>query len=303
MQEDPVKDIVLLPTYFRPEYLQICLEHLSKADGICDKQVCILQDMHVEDTPQRRKNETEWTQTVLNNWMKLGMDIKFMPMMPHCSGGNSRVTLNGYLSAFKTQANFVYLIEDDVFVTPDFFRWHEAVLNDGDYFCSVGYSCSYKNRDIEKITDPSAYYTARWYGSYGVAWKREALSRIILHAKEDFYSNMKGYILRTLPNTPLGDIFTEQDGLIERVLWKSGKKAVFPYASRAFHLGFWGYHRSGPRPTGFLEEKLEGLRKLLADPATYTNYNCNPYGDILPYREPGPWQKVHKLQDFEGAVQ
>lgn len=296
-----MKDIVLIPTWYRPEYLQLCLEHLAAAEGITSKQIWILQDQHQDDMI-RHAVEENWTQEVLATWQPYrALDIKFFRASSHCTVGNSRNVLEGYRRAFETDAQFVYLIEDDVFVTPDFFKWHEAVQNDGDYFCSVGCSCKFKwqNTTIE-TTDPGAYYTARWYGSYGVGWKRENLSAIIPHARNEYYSNMDNYVRHNLAGTPLGDQFTEQDGVIERVMWKSGKSVAFPIASKAFHLGLYGYHRDGQRPNGFLEAKLAGLRKMLADPETFKNPTNNPYNDIvqMPSTPPAPWEKVTKVQEF-----
>ena len=101
----------------------------------------------------------------------------------------------------------------------------------------------------------------------------------------------------------MGNCFTEQDGLIERVMLKSGRKVAFPFVSRAYHAGFYGYHRDVPlRPNGFLEAKIQGLRKLLSDPEVYASPTYNPYNDCerfpedLTFRE---WSGiVKKVEEF-----
>lgn len=295
-----MKDIVLIPTWYRPEYLQLCLEHLAQTRGIESKQIWILQDQHQDDLI-RHAVEENWTQDVLASWQQYkALDIRFIRATPHCTVGNSRNVLFGYHRAYNTGAKYVYLIEDDVFVTPDFFEWHEAVQNDGDYFCSVGYNCKYKRPDILTSEDPGAYYSARWYGSYGVGWKREKLAPIFQHDILNYVCNMTAYIERVLPNTPLGVQFTEQDGLIERIMWLSGKPVAFPYQSRAYHMGFYGYHREGARPNGFLDAKIAGLRKMVSDPATFTSSINNPFNDLTPFPTefPGRIEKLQKLQEF-----
>jgi len=293
-----MKDIVLLPTWYRPEYLQLCLEHLAAAQGIESKQIWILQDYHVNDE-RTHALEEQWTQEVLGNW-RLGLDIKFMRSTPHMTGGNSRNVMEGYRRAFETDAKYVYQIEDDVFVTPDLFRWHETVQNDGNYFCSVGYNCKFKwPADFKPDDNPGDYYTAYYYGSYGVGWKRENLAAIVPHANDAYYTSMDAYVRQNLGGTRLGDRFTEQDGLIERVMLRENVRPIaFPVVSRAFHMGLYGYHRKGQRPSGFLEAKIKGLKQLLADPATFTNHVNNPYNDILPFAFPGNWSTLTKVATF-----
>jgi glycosyltransferase involved in cell wall biosynthesis len=279
-----MKDIVLIPIYYRPEYLQLCLEHLIEAEGINDKEVWLLQDNHPDDQ-YVHKLENDWTQQVVNSWAG-ALNLRGFLTPRHTTEGNSLNTLEGYKRAYASGAERVYLVEDDVFVTPDFFEWHENVQNKGDFFCTVGNNCFWKNREkIRPVRDPAAYYTASWYGSYGVCWKRENMSTFLKHATNLYYNNMRGYIQTQLSNTPLGDNFTEQDGLIERTLILSGKKAAFPFVSRAYHMGFYGYHRDGLRPSGFLQQKIEGLREMIANPATIANKINNPYDDLEMFPE------------------
>lgn len=296
------KDIVLLPTWYRPEFLQLCLEHLAASEGITSKQIWILQDQHQDDMI-RHAVEENWTQEVLAAWQPYrALDIKFFRASPHCTVGNSRNVLEGYRRAFETDAQFVYQIEDDVFVQPDFFKWHEAVQNDGDYYCSIANGCYYRNKEVRTdVTDPGAYLTShRDFGSYGVCWRREKIGLFVEHARNEYYTNMDNYVRQHLSGTPLEDAFTEQDGLIERVMWKTNGVTAWPYTPRAYHMGFYGYHRAGQRPNGFLEAKLEGLRKMVSDPATFANPINNPYNDLVPFPStpPGPWEKVTKVQEF-----
>src|SRR5208282_4467835 len=163
------RDIVLLPTYFRPEYLQLCLEHLVKAEGITSKEIWILQDHHLNDEYIHAVEEN-WTQEVLASWKPYtALDIKFIRLPFHITPGNSRNVLEGYRRAYHTDAQFVYLVEDDVFVQPDFFQWHEAVQADGDYYCSIAHGCYHRNKEVRTdIADSGAYFTShRDYASLG----------------------------------------------------------------------------------------------------------------------------------------
>jgi hypothetical protein len=297
-----VTDIVLVPTYFRPEFLQLCLEHLAEAEGIESKEIWLLQDSRPDDE-HVHKLEMGWTASVVNAW-KGSLNLQFIVGQKHGAVGNTRNVLEGYKRAYHEKPRYVYLVEDDVFVTPDFFKWHEAVQADGDYFCTVGCNCSYKKPEkIKLVRDLSAYYTAAWYASLGVCWKPENMGEFLKHALTTYYNNMDGYIAGCFPDSPLGTGFTEQDGLINRVILQSGKKVAFPFVSRAYHAGFYGYHRDVPlRPNGFLEAKIQGLRKLLSDPDIYASPSANPWSDCEMFPEDltfSEWSSiVKKTEEF-----
>ena len=40
------RDIVIVPTYDRPEYLWVCLQKLSAAHGVQDKEIWVCEDNH-----------------------------------------------------------------------------------------------------------------------------------------------------------------------------------------------------------------------------------------------------------------
>jgi hypothetical protein len=276
-----MKDVILIPTYCRPEYLQLCLEKLNDCDGVQDKQIWLLEDQHPGDQ-HTHKLELEWTWQVFGAW-RGALDIHVVPSGIHITEGNSFNVLEGYKRAFVSGAERVYLVEDDVLVTPDFLTWHEKIQQKGDFFCSVANNCFWKNREkIKAVQDPAAFYTAKWYGSYGVCWRRDGLAAFLQFANPNYFNSPTGYLREQFPNSRLGNVFTEQDGLIERVLEASHKWAAFPYVSRALHMGFYGYHRDGNRPNGYLQAKIDGLRGMIADPATLNNKANNPYNDLEP---------------------
>jgi hypothetical protein len=191
--------------------------------------------------------------------------MRFIERNPHSYYGNSFNTLELYREAFGTDAEFVYLIEDDVVIEHDFFRWHEAVQGRGSYFCSIArYICN-DGRSFP-TDDPAAYVeSTRDYASLGVCFRRENLKLIAPHCCPGYYGNMGGYIARKLPDSTLGAQFSEQDGLIQRVLHESGMLTAWACMPRAYHIGIHGYHRSqGARLTGPLKEKVRTLKHLLS---------------------------------------
>ena len=256
-------DIILVPTYMRPEYLFLCLERIANSERPTDSEIWICQDFRFDDE-HRHKLGIDWTNEVLDYW-RGRLPIKFVRRRPHGFEGNSHNVLEAYKEAFNSSARFIYLIEEDVFVQPDFFRWHEAVQAEGDFMCSVAYRCSRNSEAATDITDPNAYFTSqRDYASIGVAWRREKLAPVIAHASTEYYRDTSAYMVRTFPGNRFAGDFSEQDGLIMRVMWETHGTVAWPYVPRAYHLGWYGYHR----PDG-------KLRLRLGDPETWLGWRSD----------------------------
>lgn len=245
--------------------------------------------------------EEQWTAAVMDDW-RTKLPIRFIRSQSHIYAGNTQNVMEAYKKAFETDANFVYLVEDDVFVMPDFFEWHEAVQAQEDYFCSVAYRCSRNHEAFTDIVDPNAYFTTgRDYASIGVCWKRKNLASLVAHAKTEYYNDLDGYMTKTFPGNRFGDCFSEQDGLIMRLLWDTKGITAWPYVPRCFHMGWYGYHRpNGFRPNGHLDQKIAALRGMIHNAETLRTA-APDYGDIeaMPTDAVGEWNKLYKVQHFE----
>ncbi|HYM34766.1 MAG TPA: hypothetical protein VET48_05175, partial [Steroidobacteraceae bacterium] len=188
-----MSDIVIVPAYFRPEFLALCLGHLERAAGSSDKEIWICQDWHVGD---HEKFEIEWkeTQSVISEAKKVfGEKLRTIVRPENSYYGNSCNVLSAYKRAFITNAELVYLVEEDVLVTPDFFQWHEQTQQETKPFCSVaGYS-----------HEPGA----EAFASLGVCWRRENLAPILEHAKPDYYEWLANYLKVIFPDSRYGVTF------------------------------------------------------------------------------------------------
>lgn len=292
-------DIVLIPAYFRPEFLALCLEYLSKAEGARDnKEYWVCQDFREHDDA-RHSIEARWTKDVIES---SPLPVRFVQRKPHNFPGNSYNTLEAYKDAYMTDARFVYLVEEDVIVTPDFFLWHEAIHTvEPETMCSIGYRCS-RNPEVRKdISDPSAYFTSRKdYASIGVCWRREHLDVVVEHAHPGYYMNMGGYLDARFPRDVYSGWFHEQDGAIMRVMHEQYAFTCWPVNPRAFHVGGYGYHRpGGRRPDGQLTAKIDTLRQWIHD-AEILKVVAPDFGDIEPVPQDMhySWEKLHKVQEF-----
>jgi hypothetical protein len=248
-----MRDIVIIPTYDRPEMLWMCLEYLSACKEAQELEIWIRIDNHDIVRSQTVERETD---AVLQNFSHLPLRIKYR--QPHRYDGNTFNIMESYLEAYWSGAEHVYLIEDDVIVCKDFFSWHRQAQSDNQCFCSVAWKCL-----KDRVTN-LPYVVSNSYASIGTCFKRESLASIIEHAHHDYYSDLLLYCRKTFPGR--GDGYTEQDGLIERIMVINQFKAVFPVTPHCFHVGWYGYHRGLPYPSGNLWQRYDQVKKAVRDP-------------------------------------
>ena len=275
-------DLVLVTTFFRPEYLWLCLNAVHSAEGGQAKEVWVAQDHHSDDrrSDAHYVHQSKENDEVIAHFQDKFKAFRFINRTSTHYDGNSYNCLELYREAYaSSQANLVYLVEDDIFVEKDFFRWHEAAQSAGKYLCSIGRLHTVRT-DVPVSDDPNDYVeSSSDYTSWGVCWKRQNLARLVKHCCAGYYSNMPGYIARVFPNSPLGSMWTEQDGLIRRILMESNGSLLTasPCLKRAYHIGITGYHRSrGHHFTGNLMERVQQL-----DCAVNSGHLPNLRGDFL----------------------
>lgn len=288
-------DLVIVPTYHRPEYLELCLEAIRVAKGERNLNVWVCHD---------RKNRVEDlsdTELVVRANRMYGLPIELITREPHCTVGNLNNFLSAYAAAYNSRARYVYCIEDDVLPAPDFFYWHEAVQARADYFCSVAWHCI-RNPRTEKSADPHAIIESTCdYSSIGVCWKREKLAEIVKHATPEYYAYPPAYLAKHFPRSPIPpNQWVEQAGLIMRVLLAGAGTVAWAARPRCAHVGIKGYHRrNGHVFAGTLTQRIERLREAIT---TGQIKQLGPdFDDINTLEETLPWEakKLHVAQRHE----
>lgn len=253
-----MQDLVIIPTYDRPELLWLCLEHVARSPHYPQVQLRVVVDAHIgQPLPPRAEIER-----VLEKFPQLSIQVGYRT--PHQFSGNSFNVLTAFQEAFESEARYVFLIEDDVLVHPQFFAWHWATHATLDIGCSIA------------VENPG--HGA--YASLGVCFRRERLALIQPHCKTAYFQNMREYCRTTFPPSAFD---CEQDGLWARVLkghlvqW-----ATFPYAQ---HVGWYGYHRRRSiRPYGTLEERYQQVIAALSSSHLLQHW-MKDFGDIVPLRQ------------------
>jgi hypothetical protein len=289
------RDIVIVPAYFRPEFLHLALENLYACSEMLDKDVWICQDVKHGDL-EKFSEEMRETEIVLDYWKRgFGNRLRAIRRPENGFYGNSYNVLSAYAKAYETDAKYVYLVEEDVFVTPDFFRWHEAVQEATDFFCTVA-GKSDCNQIEFKGDIAGAYFGSEHYRSLGVCWKRENLAQVVRHNQFDYFHNAAPYVLKHFPGSQFGLKWMEQDGLIQRIMEQTFQTAGWACLPRAYHVGVYGYHRGIGKENMFVgtfPERVEMIRKAVADPE-WVQKVAGFQSDVqtFPPQEIPSWEKV-----------
>jgi hypothetical protein len=251
------KDVALVPCWRRPEFLWHCLDNLSRAQGGADLHVIVSAD-----TGYAAEN----LEVVRSFADRLpGIEIRTAPAAPYRRTKQSANLLLGYLRAASLAHRFVFLIEEDIMVARDFFRWHrEAHAAAGELFCSI--AANNPNRQLTLPCDLTGYYlSSADYCSTGVCFDRQVLQRSIApHIGMPYFRKPKKYIRQHFSASTIGLGFVEQDGLIRRIQEQSGCPIAWPCVPRAFHSGFYGYNRPGGL-TGSLQARIHELGQTIYD--------------------------------------
>jgi hypothetical protein len=252
---DRSKDVVLLPCWQRPEFLWHCIENLSQAEGI--------EDIHVIFRP-----DTGFAPDILDVIRTQGQrlasfEIQYPPVCPFRRTKQSANVLLGYLQAANQARQFVFLIEEDIMVARDFFRWHRNVhAQQPQLFCSI--ATKNHNREVTASPDADAYYRSTGdYCSWGVCMDRRVIQEWIApHVNMSYFRKPKRYLRRHFPSSAVSLAFVEQDGLIRRIQEGSQQSLVYPCVPRAYHAGYYGYNRAGG-VDGSLADKVRHIGSII----------------------------------------
>jgi hypothetical protein len=286
------RDVVLIPCWRRPEFLWHCLENLTRAEGIEQLHVIFRPD-HGHD-PAIHQVIAEFAARFAS------CEVDVPPRCPYKRSKQSSNVLTGYLLAASKARGYVFMIEEDIIVARDFFRWHYAVQAlEPQLFCSL--STLNTNRVVPSNEDPQVYYrTTLDYCSLGVCFARAIIRQDVApHVRRAYFEDPKGYCASNFPSSQIGAGYAEQDGLIRRIQEARGESAAiaYPYRPRAFHAGFIGYHRAG-RLRGTLSERIQQVGNIIYNFDTMRQAIENPdhIADSIPIPLETPsWQKLWHL--------
>ena len=246
-----MQNITLIPAWRRDDFLQVTLDYIKEATGADRNLYVFLVD---------RGFHTEVVEVIKS--FPLEKLIRFAPQ--HRYRGNSYNLLEGYkyaLQLAKTRkSELIYLVEEDIWVGKDFFDYHEKVQSQFPCFCAS--AVRNQNDDRKHPDEPESVYYHMGYQSLGVSFKLDSIAKIVEHATPALYQNMLRYVKTHFPNSKYGNMWTEQDGVINRIAERNPVHSLYCYSPRAYHAGFVGYNRRGTALEGSREARVAKLRSM-----------------------------------------
>lgn len=229
--------VVLIPTYDRPELLVLCLDALAKCAQPRDVDIRVYVD--------RRLGHADLRDISQACERHPGLGIVQRISETHGYRGNSYNVLRAYADALHEGYDWIYLIEDDILVSPEFFAWHQSVHRRVTVAASMG------------VSDPG--HGA--YASLGVCLPAATVARIVRHGTKAYLRDMRAYCAQRFPPSGFGH---EQDGLIARIL--AGQQVAWAAPPVVSHVGWYGYHRRDTvRPQGTLDTRVAHVRAVTAN--------------------------------------
>ena len=268
-------NICVIPAMQRPEYLKECLINIEKADGQEDLIFMIALDYGYDIKNIQIINESALKDRCL---------IYKTPKTGFKMSKQSYNVLNSVLGACShPEVKYVHYIEDDIFISKDFFTFAEQVLDEQpEVFAFIG-TASHNVR-VTATDNKNAYYLTRKadFQTHGVTYNAKLFNQYIAEHKNGNYFNNPIAYCNQFASVVCQKGFCEQDGLIRRVIEKNKLVLAYPHVPRAQHSGIYGYNRISKEMRLSYEERLKFIRETVYDAEkmkVYDQYNdsqpCN----------------------------
>jgi len=246
-----VKHTVLVPAWRRPDMLHACLSRLEVA---ASSDVSVVVSLDRDYDPDCR--------TVAEIFSRRFASIYLREMNPHSYRGNSYNVVSGIADCLKMGGNLLHIVEDDVFVSRGYFRFHEAMHEAAPNAFAVS-AC--RNQNQIKPVEAAAYLHPS-YQSLGVSMRPGIAEKVAEHDTPLYYGNMVGYCSKVFTGSIIPPGHAEQDGLINRIREARNGRTVYANQPRAFHAGFHGYNRPGTQLTeGTVAERAARILAMTSE--------------------------------------
>ncbi len=266
-----MKDICIIPTHERPEFLWLTLEKIQAAVSRENIEFWICEDVHEEKSSQLQ-DEIAY---VVNHAAAILGAKHFQTW--HTNQGSSYNVLTSFQKACDTDAKFVFFIEDDVRVTKDFFRFCYAAQEEFNPFFVTG-NCptNVKNRRPESV-----FLSGTWGQTFAMCFQRTKLQDMLKPDYSDY---------AILPTA-------EWDNYLLRHMLHTGQFCACACLQRGYHFGFHSYHAGKSFLTGDLQQRISQTRAILENPQAAglekNAYQVSQLGVSFPTTDP-QWTTLRK---------
>jgi hypothetical protein len=266
-------NICVIPAFQRPEYLKECLSNIEKADGHEDLILVIALDYGYDAKNIQIVNESSLRdQCFISRTPRNGFKL----------GKQSFNVLKNLLQACsQNDIDVVYYVEDDIFISKDFFTFGEEVLQkEPDIFAFIGTESH--NIRVETSHNKNAYYLTDKadFQTHGVCYNAKKFMQYIApHITGNYFNNPIAYC-NQFASVVCQKGYCEQDGLIRRVIEKEKLVIAYPHVARAQHAGIYGYNRNNGIMKLTYEKRLAFIQETCYDAEKMKVYD--KYDDSRP---------------------
>jgi hypothetical protein len=243
-----VRELVIMPTCKRPEFLALALEKLSAApkEHPSDLNVNIYADTSADIASVEFVRDRYFPEATVYQW---GKHID-------APSGTWNI-LKSIEAAFLAGADRVYLIEEDVMVRPSYFDWHRSIHDAGAHDGTVLATCGRVEKRLERLF-------GEVYTNPGACLTRRLIAQLLPHINDDYFSRPAEYVVENFE--PWIGMSILDDGLIRRVIKKAGGRSLTATEGVAVHQGFFYYNRLDRymNYSSDIEGKIARLREIIA---------------------------------------
>lgn len=249
------KSVVVMPTCSRPEFLALALEKLSQTPESEALDVRIYLDCSCTE----RLDEVDY---VRKTYLPTA-GVYLANEHPVAPSGTWNI-LNALKAGYETGAEYIFLVEEDVMVYPDFFSWHLSAQASGNYFATCGRLRS--------------QYKSDHYTNPGSCFRRDKLAEVVEYITPEFFQDRRGFMDRQFGQ--MDEASDLDDGLVRRVIRYVGGEVKYPDRPVCAHQGFRYYNQFVQFKTeGEIADRVSQLRQMLQS----INPNDRYSKDFEPY--------------------
>lgn len=255
-----MSEVVVIPTYARPEILAHALDKISGCPDAPDDVRIFL-----DHSPETRVQEVEYVRD------------KFLPraLLFHaeehvaCTSGTWNI-LHSIKSGYETGAERVWLVEEDVLMFPGAFERGRKELASGKWLAFCG-----------RLLQPFYERYGTLYTNPGSVLSRRLLDQVIPHINDRYFADTGGYIREVFKHEPFNSSL--DDGLIRMVVREMQGACGYPERPICAHQGFNWYDEIDiySNHEGTLDERIAKF-KVITDSMKPTDRYAGDFEPFIP---------------------
>lgn len=254
------QEVVVIPTYARPEVLAHALDKISGCPDAPDDVRIFL-----DHSPEKRVQEVEY---VRDKFLPRALLFHADANRPQCTSGTWNI-LNSLKQGWETGAERVWLVEEDVMCFPGMFDRGRQEMATGKYLAFCG-----------RLLEPFYQRYGLLYTNPGSLLSRRLLDNVVPHICDAYFADTGGYIRETFKHEPFNSSL--DDGLIRMVVREMGGQCGYPERPICAHQGFNWYDEIDiySNHEGTLDERIAKFGSITASMKPTDRYA----GDFEPYQ-------------------